>query len=379
MVNVLIAAISPVMEMVERAVKNIPSVTVTGSTDSIREAVDYCEVEPVEAVIVDETLLIGRWGINDRLSRVSCPLILVIDQPSAESTRRALAIRATDVVNADALGASLPALMRRFDRTGTDQQLKHRLIAVYSAKGGVGKSTLAVNLAWSLAHLSQHKTALVDLDLQFGDIGPMVHDRPEVTIQDLVDGSPTQVSADKLVRSLIAVETLPLDLLLAPLHPQYADAVQPHHIKDILSHLHKSHIYTICDLSSGLSEQNLTVMDMADVIIMVATPELITLRTVARSYKFLVALYPGEDKIRLVLNRAGSGMATNQIEDIVGLPISYFLPSGGVAPVRAANSGRPLTVVDPGNNLSHAIENIAKDFLEEYEGNSRRTARNDSP
>ncbi|AUW94786.1 P-loop NTPase [Sulfobacillus sp. hq2] len=375
MTKVLIAAISPVMDAIERTVATVSQAQVVGTTDSVREAIDYCSQERLDAIIVDETLLIDSWGLTDRLSRADCPVILVIEKASAESARRALAMHAADVMTTDALPTLLPALLQRLHPQDTNQEIVHRIIGVYSAKGGVGKTTLAVNLAWNLAKLSGKSTALVDLDLQFGDVGPMVHDHPDVTIQELVEGSPKTIEPDKLARSLIGVDRLPLDLLLAPINPQYADAVESHHVRDIVTHLKASHVYTVCDLSSGLTEQNLSAMDMADVILLLATPEMITLRTVQRSLKVLGTLYPADGKIRLALNRADSGVSKEQIQEFLGLPVTYWMPSGGVTPVRSANSGKPLVVVDPGNVLAQAIENVAKALIEEFEGQSRKTAR----
>ncbi|WP_028963194.1 AAA family ATPase [Sulfobacillus thermosulfidooxidans] len=377
MVSVLVAAVSPIMESIDQILRQLPFVSIAGSTDSIREAVDIASVEPLNALIVDESLLSDSWGLQERLGQLSCPLILVINKPSAESTRRALAIHAVDVMTREALISLLPTLLKSLDKNEENVTSLHRIIGVYSAKGGVGKTTLAVNLAWSLARLSERPTALVDLDLQFGDIGPMVHDRPDVTIRELVEGSPKRVEEDKLSRSLIAVDGLPLNLLLAPLHPQYADIVESHHVKDILTQLRASHAFTICDLSAALSDQNLSAMDLADVLVMVATPEMITLRNVARSLKVLQTLYPEPGKIRVAINRAGTGINPEDIRQLLPIPVSYWMPSGGVTPVRSANTGKPLVVVDPSNALAISIENIAKSFLEEFEGASRRTVRKD--
>lgn len=377
MVSVLVAAVSPIMESIDQILRQLPFVSIAGSTDSIREAVDIASVEPLNALIIDESLLSDSWGLQERLGQLSCPLILVINRPSAESTRRALAIHAVDVMTREALISLLPTLLKSLDKNEENVTSLHRIIGVYSAKGGVGKTTLAVNLAWSLARLSERPTALVDLDLQFGDIGPMVHDRPDVTIRELVEGSPKQVEEDKLSRSLIAVDGLPLNLLLAPLHPQYADLVESHHVKDILTQLRASHAFTICDLSAALSDQNLSAMDLADVLVMVATPEMITLRNVARSLKVLQTLYPEPGKIRVAINRAGTGINPEDIRQLLPIPVSYWMPSGGVTPVRSANTGKPLVVVDPSNPLAISIENIAKSFLEEFEGASRRTVRKD--
>ncbi|SMC05119.1 pilus assembly protein CpaE [Sulfobacillus thermosulfidooxidans DSM 9293] len=377
MVSVLVAAISPVMESIDFMLRQLSFVNIAGSTESIREAVDIASVEPVDAMIVDESLLSDSWGLQDRLAREPFPLILIIHTPSVESTRRALAIHAADVITQEAIPSLLPPLLKSLNKSEEHPMSLHRIIGVYSAKGGVGKTTLAVNLAWSLALLSERPTALVDLDLQFGDIGPMVHDSPDVTIRELVEGSPKEVEEDKLSRSLIAVDGLPLNLLLAPLHPQYADLVESHHVKDILQHLKATHVFTVCDLSAALSDQNLSAMDLVDVLMMVATPEMITLRNVARSLKVLQTLYPEQGRIRVVINRAGTGMTSDQISQVLPIPVSYWMPSGGVTPVRSANTGKPLVVVDPSNPLAISIENIAKTLLEEFEGASRRTVRKD--
>lgn len=377
MVRVLVAATSLMTEFIDATLKSLSFVNIVGASDNIRQVVDQAAVERVDAMIIDEGLLSDSWGLQDRLAHQPFPLFLIINAPSAESTRRALNVRATDMITRDAIGTMLPSLLKALDKPSEDTPALHRVIAIYSAKGGVGKTTLAVNLAWSLARLSARPTVLVDLDLQFGDVGPMVHDKPDITIRELIEGSPKRVEQDKLLRALIAVNGLPLDLLLAPLHPQYADLVEAHHIKEILGHLRTTHTFTICDLSAALSDQNLSAMDLADVLIMVATPEMITLRNVARSLKVLQTLYPDTAKLRVAINRSGTGMGTEDINQLLPVPVSYALPSGGVAPVRSANTGKPLIVVDTSNPLAIAIENIAKSLLEEFEGASRRTVRKD--
>ncbi len=377
MVRVLVSAASPTMELLSQTLQVLPFVEIVTATGSIREAVDMAVLETLDAMIIDESLLSDSWGLQDRLARAVCPVILIIAAPDAESTRRALAIHAIDAITQDAIASLLPPLLRSFDKSTEQGTLPHRVIGVYSPKGGVGKTTLAVNLAWSLARFSERTTALVDLDLQFGDIGPMVHDSPDITIRDLVEDSKGRVEEDKLSRALIAVDGLPLDLLLAPFNPQYADLVESHHIKEILMQLKSSHVYTLCDLPAALTDQNLSAMDQLDVLMVVATPEMITLRNVARSLKVLQTLYPDPNKIRMVINRSGTGVPPERIQELIPLKVSYWTPSGGVSPVRSANTGKPLVVLDPANALSISIENIAKMLLEEFEGASRRTVRKD--
>lgn len=377
MVRVLVSAGSPAMESLNQTLRTLPFVEIVAATGSIRDAVDMASLDVLDAMIIDESLLSDSWGLQDRLAREPFPLILIVEMPNAEATRRALAIHAIDAITHDTIGTLLPPLLKSFDKSSEAGTVIHHIIGVYSAKGGVGKTTLAVNLAWSLARVSERPTCLVDLDLQFGDIGPMVHDGPEITIRELVEGSPKRVEEDKLARALIAVDGLPLDLLLAPLNPQYADLVESHHIKEILSQLKSSHVYTVCDLSAALSDQNLSAMDMADVLMVVATPEIITLRNVARSLKVLQTLYPDPRKLRMVVNRSGTGVPAEKIKEIMPVAVSYWMPSGGVAPVRSANTGKPLVVVDPGNALAISVENIAKMLVEEFEGSSRKTVRKD--
>lgn len=377
MVRVLVAASSPAIELLRHTLGSLPFVSVIQLAQGAREVVDIVMVESLDVAIIDETLLMDSWGLYDRLGQLPVPIILVIAKPGVESTRRALAIHAIDAITQDSISDVLPALLTSFNKSPGDTEFFHRTIGIYSAKGGVGKTTLAVNLAWSLARLGQRPTALVDLDLQFGDVGPMVHDRPDVTIRELVEGSPLGILEDKLSRSLIAVDSLPLNLLLAPFDPQYADLVESRHIKEILTQLRSSHVFTICDLAAALSDQNLAAIDLMDIVVLVATPEVITLRNVARSLAVLQTLYPDPGKLRIAVNRAGTGVDAEQIGEILSVPVSYWMPSGGVAPVRSANAGKPLVAVDPANPLAISIENVAKMLLEEFEGASRRTTRKD--
>ncbi|PWI59083.1 AAA family ATPase [Sulfoacidibacillus thermotolerans] len=376
MTNVWIVATSPLRETLTQLIEKIPGVVLMSAVENIREVLGICTGDHADGILVlEDRLLNENSGLLDRTAKTNCSIFLYVREASIEATRRALSIHAVDLVTLETISKKLFALMQG-QGVVVDKETTNAVISVYSPKGGVGKSTLAVNLAWSLAQQSQKQSVLIDLDLQFGDIGPMIASRPDLTIQELVEwNSHTEIQEEQLLRTLTPVTEVPLDLLLAPLQPQYASMIKPHHIREILDLLRKSHKYTICDLSSGLTDQNLTAMEVSDVLLLVVSPEIITLRTVKRSLKILQTLYPVSPEIRIVLNRAGSGMNQMQIEDFLHLPITYFVPSGGATIARLANIGKPLMVEQPRHPVAKALSEIASDLSKKFEGTHLRVPK----
>lgn len=355
------------------AIKNISGAVLDGSSTELRQALDECATENPGVLLVDDALLAQNIGLFGQMANVPFPVVVLASPSDAGAARRALAIKAKDFISLDTWSNDIAAILSRV-ATPLEGEVHHdgRVIVVFSSKGGVGKTTLSVNLAVALAKASRQPVAILDLDVQFGDVAPMVGDAPVVTLYDLVKGT-SQIDSDMVKRAMKRVANN-VYVLAAPNNPEEADDVRADHIVQVLQFLRESHNYVVVDTAPGYTDINVAAFDFSDTILTICTPDVVTLRTVGQALQvFYDGFHYSKEKVRIVLNRSGSktGVETMDIAQVLQSSVTYQLPSDGSYPVRAANEGQPLMLQFPESALSRAIQLMANDLVQETEGRQR--------
>lgn len=373
MVTVHILALPDVMGAASLALADVPDVEVELRTNNIREILGYTFRDAKTLLVIDDRLLRQSPGLVGSVAALPSRKLLVGHLKDGDTARRALALEALNLLADTELRTELPTILAGLEDppvTPSDGVV----ISVYSAKGGVGKSTLALNLAWALALQSEGGVALVDGD-PLGDIGAMIQDQPGATVADAVRGIKAGLSPDKTLQSLHRVKGLNLTVVPASVSLQESEQVDVEGFDGLLRLLRSHYAYMVLDLPTGLTDLNLTAMDLSSRIMVLAAPERVTLSTVARGLELLSRFYG--PRLSVVLNRADSdtGLGQPEVEAILNASISLVLPSGGAAPVRASNRGRPLVLAEPKNPLAQAMMAMANDVVAEREGTRRRPRR----
>lgn len=239
--------------------------------------------------------------------------------------------------------------------------------AVFGAKGGVGKTTLAVNLAIALARVRTLRVALVDTDFEFGDISAHLNLAPSRTILDLiprVDDMDERLTAQVLIRHESGVH-----VLLGPYRPEQAERVTPAALEKILTYLTETYDFVITDCASNYDERTLTQLEQADQIVMVLTPEIGPVKNTSTFLELAEKIGIPAHRLRLVLNRANSevGIAAPEIERALQKPVPLRLMSGGRPVVISVNRGKPILLEQPQHPFSQQVARIA-DTLRTPEG-----------
>ncbi len=233
-----------------------------------------------------------------------------------------------------------------------------RIITVFAGKGGVGKSTIATNLAAVLADGGHRRVCLVDLDLQFGDVGILLQLAPERTI---TDATPMAGRLDAAaLQSLITAYRPGLDTLLAPAGPADGDHVTRDLVREVLTVARLAYDVIVIDTAPYVSDQLLAALDVTDRFVLVMTPDLPTLKSTRLTLDMFELLeYPHERRLT-VLNRADSdvGLSAPEIEKALGSSMSVLVPSSRDVPL-SVNRGVPLAVDSPAHPVSQAIRRLA--------------------
>lgn len=374
---------------------------VVGSAGSAQEAVELAQKLKPDVVLMDINFPSGPEGISaaEAITQAN-PLIQIIMmsvQSEPDYVRRSMLAGAREFLtkpfSSDELVTAIrgvysrkpkilaPTYMPGGPALGAPGMAPVRLgqvISIYSPKGGVGCSTVAVNLAIALAEGGEEPVLLADANLQFGDLGVLLNLRPDRSITDLV---PMINALDpELLDAVLHTHASGLRVLLAPPRPEMGELVSPEHLKKILSSLRAQFQYIVVDTGPALHETTLTVLEMAQRILLVITPDIPTIKNAKLFFELLEALGHTPEKVSLILNKAG-GRSNIRIEDIessIKHPLAAQIPLDETAALSAANKGVPLIVGFRGNPITRSILGLARELRKQEEAaapEGRKVAR----
>jgi pilus assembly protein CpaE len=237
---------------------------------------------------------------------------------------------------------------------------EHQVIAVFSPKGGAGRTTIATNLALALHRETSGSVCLVDANLQFGDVGVLLNLNPKNrSMLDAVEGG--EPDRD-IINSVVIDHSTGIRVLLAPPSPEGADLVTPAYLRKMIDTLREGHDFVVVDLPSALNDHSLAMMDMADQIVVLTALEITTIKNVRLFLELADQLEYDRSKIRLVVNRADSaqGIRLADVEASIRRSIDGSIVSDGRLAVLAVNRGVPFVVSHPDGALSRDITKLAR-------------------
>jgi ATPases involved in chromosome partitioning len=236
-----------------------------------------------------------------------------------------------------------------------------RVITVFGSKGGLGKTTIATNIAVRLAQ-SGKKVALVDLDLQFGDIHIFLDIEPKETIAELVQDVYTP-NIDS-VRSYMVVHSSGVHVLCAPKSPEYSEVVSPDRVQSLLSLLRSYYDFVIIDTPPWFNEVTMTAIESSSTVLFVTGLDISILKNSKLSLSLFESLKQ-KDKVRVLVNRAVeiNTITLNDVQRIIGCPIWAKIPSDYKVAVSALNRGVPFILGAPNTKLSQSLSDVAELLL----------------
>ena len=280
----------------------------------------------------------------------------LVDPTDAEALRAAV-LRAIDL--GDALATAL-------EHAGEDASGPlGRVFTVCSATGGCGKTFYATNVAFALAKLTGRKVALIDLDLQFGEVMTALRLRPQHTISDVAVIEDEAELGTYLPEMLTAHES-GVWVLPAPLDPAEADRIAPQDVVRILAALQEHFDYVVVDNPTGLGESTLAALDRSDHLFVLAALDLSSVRNLRLFLQTLERLRIPQEDLSLILNKdqTGVGIEAGDIERLFPRGFRSKIPFSREVP-RSMNSGVPLLATDPTAAVSGELVDGLIEFLDD--------------
>jgi pilus assembly protein CpaE len=300
------------------------------------------------------------------------PILAISAQGDGQSILKALRSGAREfltqpVVLEDLLVALQRLHQKRGPRDGNSAnglaKVESLVIAVVGSRGGVGSTSIAVNLGCSLAQEKSNTVALIDLDLALGDADIALDVMPVYTLADVA------MNIDRLdmtfLKRSLSLHATGLSLLPHPVQISDTSLIHEDHLGRVIGLLRASYTHLVLDLSKRFTPMDVTAMRMADTILVVTQLELTSLRNTVRMITTLGNEEGLADKIKVVLNREGCDFYDGVIdmkkaEETIGKPIYWQIPNDAKAMIGSRNAGVPLVQFAPKSKVNHSISTLAE-------------------
>jgi pilus assembly protein CpaE len=340
---------------------------------SITEAVATTEGGELRMVLIGPSIA-NEEGIDAvrtlRNEDPSLILIAVAEQVTSGLLRAAMRAGISEVIEAPLTEEKIEDAIKQFANDVLKRKVaavvpvathkdEGQIIVVMSAKGGSGKTVTATNLAILLTRFEDKKVALVDADLQFGDVCLVLQLEPRFT---LVNAAHELHHLDpQLLESLLTDHPSGLKVMAAPLEPAFADDISTESLITVVTLLRETYDYVIVDTASMLDELLLSLLEKADVILQVVDMDLPSVKNAKLALETLRLLKFPTSKVKLILNRsnAKARLDDKEIEGALKMSISAAIPSDG-AVAASMNEGRPVVESAPKSRVAKGFESVAE-------------------
>ena len=313
----------------------------------------------------------------------SLSAVLVVEELSTQLLQRAMRAGVSDVVTFDSDPSDLEAAIDRAAEqlasrviplvppSAIDDSARGQVITVFSPKGGSGKSVIASNLAILLAQHSPEPVALIDADLQFGDVAVMLKLSPRHTIVDAV--SAMHRLDGPLLRSLMSTGPGGVLVLPAPREPAFGDQVTPADMHTILELLRGFCGHVVVDTPTQFSDVALHLIEESDDLVLVAAMDVPSIKNMKIGLQTLKLLGTPASKLRLVLNRANAkvGLDVAEVEKTLHLRAEALLPSDIIVP-QSVNKGIPAVIGAPRSGFARTMAAFAEVLAPDLDRPRRR-------
>jgi len=340
---------------------------------SITEAVATTESGDLRMVLIGPSIA-NEEGIDAvrtlRNEDPSLILIAVADQVTSGLLRAAMRAGISEVIEAPLTEEKIEEAIKQFANDVLKRKVaavvpvathkdEGQILVVMSAKGGSGKTVVATNLAILLTRFEGKRVALVDADLQFGDVCLVLQLEPRFT---LVNAAHELHHLDsQLLESLLTDHPSGLKVMAAPLEPAFADDISTESLITVVTLLRETYDYVIVDTASMLDELLLSLLEKADVILQVVDMDLPSVKNAKLALETLRLLKFPTSKVKLILNRsnAKARLDDKEIEGALKMSISAAIPSDG-AVAASMNEGRPVVESAPKSRVAKGFESVAE-------------------
>lgn len=338
-----------------------------------------------EVIIVDLRLPdLSGHDILERLRRDSefsnIPVIVITARNELGDKLKAFELGADDYLIKPFQPEELVARMRILARRGramkivsqmekSDEKLT-TIIAVHSLRGGLGTTSISVNLALALRQVWAKETLLVDAVFSAGQVAMMLNTKPRFSWEDFSEIELKNID-EELIENVASKHPTGLSFIAAPTSPIAVDTFSDDFWKVVLAQLAKRYEFIVIDTAHDFTDITIQMLNFANNIVLVVAPDMSSLRAAMSALDIYDKLGFSPDKIKVLLNSNSSivGIRQPQIEKVLGRPVDFVIPYEPEEVIRAVNFGEPFFLKNAGLPISTKLEDMAYTLSNEIHKN----------
>ena len=383
-IKVLIAEIMPEQKNnILNILSNVEYIKIIGEADSAEETYKKLEEKETDVILIGANASGDGYKVSEKVNAEypEAAVIIIEDEFKEETLHKAIFAGAKDVLVYPFVPAKLVDSIYRAHELVKKKTFLHskslpkvkkqshlgEVITVFSTKGGVGKTSIAINLAIAIQKQSGKRVALIDLDLDFGNAALALNVVPKYTISDLVDDI-KNIDQD-LIESYLVTHESGIKILPANGKPQITEFINAEHVEAILRTMQKSFDYIIVDMPARFYEPVNPAFVIADKLFMVTTPEVATIKNVKSALITFNDLNYPKSKIRIILNRADSKglIKAKDVESTLNENIYGIINYDYKTAVTSLNEGIPAVLKNAKSGMGKEIMDLAKNVIHDSE------------
>lgn len=383
-IKVLIAeVIEEQKASITNILSNVEYIKIVGETDSAEETLKKLEEKETDVILIGANASGDGYKVSEKVNAEypEAAVIIIEKEFKEETIHKAIFAGAKDVLVYPFTPSKLVDSIYRAHELLKKKTVLHgkntakvkkqyhygEIITVFSTKGGVGKTSIAINLAIALQKQSGKRVALIDLDLDFGNAALALNVVPKYTISDLVDDI-KNIDQD-LIESYLITHESGIKLLPANGKPQITEFINAEHIEAIIRTMQKSFDYVVVDMPARFYEPVNPAFVIADRLLMVTTPEVATIKNVKSALITFNDLNYPKSKIRIVLNRADSKglIKSKDVEATLNENIYGIINYDYKTAVNCLNEGIPVVMKNAKNGMGKEFMDLARSVIKDSE------------
>lgn len=318
------------------------------------------ETPPIVFVdISNETPKLLETVENIRL--LTDKIVITSTDYSTDTIVKAMRLGAREFLPKPVIKTDLERVITMLSKPENEQEISaSKIITVYSNKGGIGKTTIAANLAAELAKATHNKVALVDLNLQLGDISTFLNLNPSFDVAYVIKNLVGK-KEDTLLQAFEKYKDTKLYILSDPSYIEQSESITPQQIESLFKTLKKSFPYIVVDMSSNIDPNSLKILDCSDLVLFTTIVNIPAIRNAQRCLNlFKSRRYPA-DKVKIIINRfmENDEITVEDIETTLGEKIYWKIPNNYFSIMESINKGLTVSEVNTNSNISNSFRNLA--------------------
>lgn len=354
------------IEVLELYLAELDYVQIIGSFDNIVEGYNFILENRPSIVIIDVSQkselaldIINKISTNHK----TCKIVVTSSNYSTDAIIKAMRAGAREfipkpVIKEDFLG-SINKLKEQISG-GLSEDRNCRVITTFSNKGGIGKTAIATNLALELANMTKEKVALIDLNLQLGDITTFLDINPSFDISYVVQNL-SRIDETFLLSTLEKYKDTSLYILADPPYLEQAEEITAEQIATLFGVLKQAFSYIVVDTSANFDGKTITALDQSDMILLITIVNLPAIRNCQRCLDLFERLGYEKEKTKIILNRfmENEEIKVEDVEDVLEKKIYWKIPNNYFTIMSAINKGIPVGLVNPDSNIAQSYRELA--------------------